>query len=65
MVLEAKNTFNPKYTRAKETATYFATSRMTLYRWRKEKDFPQPVQRGRVVLYDIAAIDKWLIGREA
>lgn len=50
----------PARKRTKEVAEHFSVSLMTLYRWRKQHDFPQPLKRGRVVLYDIAAIDAWL-----
>ena len=46
--------------RAKEAADQFSISVPTLYRWRQEEGFPQPVKRGRVVLYDTEAIIKWL-----
>ena len=47
-------------TRPKNTAAYFGISIMTLWRWRQDPTFPQPLQRGQVVLYDIAAIEEWL-----
>ena len=47
-------------TRAKETARYFSISIPTLHRWRKEAGFPQPLQQGQVVLYDIEAIKQWM-----
>lgn len=51
--------------RTTDTAKHFKISEMTLYRWRKTKGFPQPLKRGQVVLYDIAAIKQWLAGGEA
>ncbi len=51
--------------RTAETAKHFKISEMTLYRWRHSDGFPKPVKRGRVVLYDIAAIDRWLSGEGA
>ena len=49
-------------TRPKATAAHFKISVMTLWRWRQDPAFPQPLQRGQVVLYDIAAIEAWLNG---
>lgn len=54
----------PILTRTKPTAVHFQISEMTLWRWRQDSTFPQPLQRGRVVLYDIAAIEAWLAGGE-
>lgn len=50
--------------RTKETCDYFKVSHMTIYRWRKESDFPQPYKRGRTVLFNIPAIEQWLAGGE-
>jgi predicted DNA-binding transcriptional regulator AlpA len=50
----------PMLKRAKEAADQFSISVPTLYRWRQEEGFPQPVKRGQVVLYDTEAIRKWL-----
>lgn len=47
-------------TRPKQTAAYFQISVMTLWRWRQNSTFPQPLKRGQVVLYDIASIEQWL-----
>lgn len=44
-------------------AEYFDVSTMTLYRWRKQSGFPQFIRRGRTVLYDIKAVEKWLAGK--
>tara|TARA_Y100000815_G_scaffold20699_1_gene17650 strand:- start:695 stop:883 length:189 start_codon:yes stop_codon:yes gene_type:complete len=52
-------------TRPKQTADHFQVSIMTLHRWRKQAGFPQPMKRGQVVLYDIAAISGWLMGEAA
>lgn len=46
--------------RPPEAAKHFKVSHMTLLRWRKQDGFPQPLKRGKVVLYDIAAIEQWL-----
>lgn len=52
-------------TRPKQTAEHFQVSHMTLHRWRKQDGFPQPLKRGQVVLYDVAAITAWLNGEVA
>jgi predicted DNA-binding transcriptional regulator AlpA len=52
-------------TRPKQTADFFQISLMTLHRWRSQKGFPQPLKRGQVVLYDVAAIEAWLTCGEA
>lgn len=49
-------------TRPKPTAEHLQISIMTLHRWRQQADFPQPLKRGQIVLYDIAAIKGWLAG---
>ena len=54
-----------KYARAKEAAEFFCISDTTLYRWREEDLFPQPLKRGQTVLYNIPAIEKWLEGGAA
>ena len=46
--------------RPAQTAKHFNISLMTLHRWRKQDGFPQPLKRGQIVLYDIAAIEQWL-----
>lgn len=46
--------------RPTEAVEHFQISHMTLFRWRKQDGFPQPLKRGNVVLYDIAAIESWL-----
>lgn len=50
--------------RPKETADYFQISVMTLWRWRQQEGFPQPLERGQVVLYDINRIIEWLAGNK-
>lgn len=55
----------PTLTRPKQTAEHFQISTMTLWRWCQQADFPQPLKRGQVVLYDVAAIEQWLTGVEA
>ena len=47
-------------TRPKATANHFSISVQTLWRWRKLTNFPQPLERGKVVLYDIKSITEWL-----
>lgn len=51
--------------RTKPTCEHFSISHMTLHRWRKEPDFPQPYKRGRMVLFDLPAIEAWLAEGEA
>lgn len=51
--------------RPKQTAGHFQISVMTLHRWRQREGFPQPLKTGRVVLYDLAAIESWLQGGAA
>lgn len=55
---------NTILTRPKATAAYFQISVMTLHRWRQIAEFPQPLSRGSVVLYDVAAITAWLADGE-
>ena len=50
----------PELTRPQETADALKISIATLYRWRKMRDFPQPLTMGKVVFYDVAAIRAWL-----
>ena len=50
----------PATARPKQTAAHFQISAMTLWRWAQQDGFPQPLRRGQVVLYDIAAITAWL-----
>ena len=50
--------------RPKQTAEHFAISQMTLWRWRQTPNFPKPLKRGGVVLFDIAAIENWLEGAQ-
>lgn len=46
--------------RPTQTAEHFLISKQTLWRWTQEDDFPQPMRRGRVTLYDLKAIEEWL-----
>jgi len=46
--------------RTKQTLETFHISSMTLWRWQQAPDFPQPLKRGQVRLFDIAAIKQWL-----
>ena len=50
--------------RPAETAEYFQISLMTLYRWSKAKGFPQPLKRGKIVLYNLPDIAAWLSSGE-
>lgn len=65
MATTAQQATNTPPTRPKQTAEHFNISVMTLHRWRKQDGFPQPLKRGQIVLYDIAAITQWLAGVEA
>ncbi|MGH1451287.1 MAG: helix-turn-helix transcriptional regulator [Pseudomonadaceae bacterium] len=58
----AQTAITPTLTRPKQTAEHFQISIMTLHRWRKQSDFPQPLKRGAVVLYNCPAIKAWLNG---
>lgn len=46
--------------RTSQTMEHFRISRSTLYRWREQDGFPQPLTRGRVILYDAEAIKEWM-----
>ena len=48
-----------------QAAEHFKITRQTLWRWSKQDGFPQPLKRGRVVRYNIAAIEAWLNGEVA
>lgn len=52
----------PRRARTKAAAAYFQISVMTLWRWTKLQGFPQPLKMGRVVLYDLDAIEQWMEG---
>lgn len=47
--------------RPKQASEHFQVTTMTLYRWSKQPGFPPPLKRGQVVLYDPAAIQRWLM----
>lgn len=57
--------FCTKYGRYKDLCGALGISRMTLWRWSNEPDFPKPIKRGNTVLFDIAAVQAWLEGGEA
>lgn len=46
--------------RTKAVLDYFDISAMTLWRWQKQDNFPKPLRRGQIILFDIAAIEQWL-----
>lgn len=46
--------------RTKEVLGHFHISAMTLWRWQKQANFPSPLRRGQIILFDIAAIEQWL-----
>lgn len=54
----------PRRARTKATAAHFHISVMTLWRWTKLQGFPQPLKMGRVVLYDLDAIEEWMMNGE-
>ena len=54
----------PTLARPQETAEHFLISKQTLWRWRKQEGFPQPLQRGSVILFDIDKIMDWLGNKE-
>lgn len=47
--------------RSDDVRNHFKISSMTLWRWEQDPDFPQALRRGRVKMFDIAAIEQWLI----
>lgn len=53
-----------KLARPKNASAYFGVSIMTLWRWRQSPSFPQPLVKGRIVLYDLSAIEAWLRGEQ-
>lgn len=50
--------------RTKAAAQHFQISEMTLWRWRQHDQFPKPLKRGQTVLYNLAAIEQWLLAGE-
>ncbi len=58
--MQVQQVTHPVTARPKQTAAHFNISAMTLWRWCQSPSFPQPMRRGQVVLYDIAAITAWL-----
>ena len=48
--------------RTKAVLEHFQISAMTLWRWQKQDNFPTPLKRGQIILFDIAAIEQWLSG---
>lgn len=59
-----QNTAPTTKARPKQAAAHFQISIMTLWRWTKRPGFPQPLKMGQIVLYDIAAIERWLMNGE-
>ena len=49
------------FMRPKQVAEHFQISPNTLLRWSKQPGFPQPLKNGQIVLYDPAAIQRWLV----
>lgn len=46
--------------RPKPLAEMLDVSTQTIWRWAKMEGFPQPIKKGRIVLYDQKAVIKWL-----
>lgn len=46
--------------RPKPLAELLDVSTQTIWRWAKMEGFPQPIKKGRIVLYDQKAVIKWL-----
>lgn len=44
-------------------ASLMGVHRQTMYSWRDQADFPQPVRAGRPALYRLADIEAWRAGR--
>lgn len=49
-----------QYARTKQVLETFKISHMTLWRWKQCPDFPQPLKRGQIQLFDLEAITQWL-----
>lgn len=52
-----------QWVRPNAASKHFKVTTMTLYRWRQQEGFPQYIKRGRVILYNIAAIERWLLSK--
>lgn len=59
---EAQN-IPPKKFRTAQAAEHFGVSQMTLWRWAQQDNFPQPLKMGRMRLYDVVEIERWLVAR--
>lgn len=46
--------------RPKPLAELLDVSTQTIWRWSKMAGFPQPIKKGRIVLYDQKAVINWL-----
>lgn len=53
-------TDHPELTKTADTIEKLQISAATLYRWKKHKDFPQPLKIGRITFYDVSAIRDWM-----
>jgi predicted DNA-binding transcriptional regulator AlpA len=62
MTTLAKTEATTARARTKAVLDYFDISAMTLWRWQKQANFPSPLRRGQIILFDIAAIEQWLSG---
>lgn len=53
-----------KYVRAKELAKWLGVNQSTIWRWRKQKDFPTPLSLGpNTVVWSKSSIEKWINSR--
>jgi predicted DNA-binding transcriptional regulator AlpA len=62
MTTLAKTEATTARARTKDVLGHFHVSAMTLWRWQKQDNFPKPLRRGQIILFDIAAIEQWLSG---
>ena len=58
--IKLKN-YPQRFYRQQATAKFFSISVMTLWRWEQLAGFPEPLRCGGVVLYDVSAIETWLV----
>ena len=57
--------FATRYGRYSDLILALQVSRVTIWRWTQEPDFPKPIKRGNTVLFDIEAVEAWLNGEVA
>lgn len=56
--------FSTKYGRYKDVCVALCISRTTLWRWIQLPGFPKPFKRGNTVLFDLEAVEVWLMEGE-